>query len=292
MSARRVIFARRLDRAFDGFRSGIGEKYVVGETDLDEAPGQTFRLWDLEQIGGMPDFRALLMERLEKMRMSMAKRRHGDAAAEIEKPLALRRSQPGAITPLEGEIDAGISGKQRRGQDRTPGYWPTQAFPVREAPGETLVQFASCSQYHGSRMPLSAGHSSKLGLEGLLHQQANLDGPFGGLRPLRKFSPLQSEEWSESETHGHLISLRPGRRHPRWGANGAGGHSLKRPIWAAARVRRAWRRPVLPLRGAYALLRRAFAILPAIFSVALRGLLDRWGAHRRPCRNLPPGSRR
>ena len=164
MSARRVIFARRLDRAFDGFRSGIGEKYVVGETDLDEAPGQTFRLWDLEQIGGMPDFRALLMERLEKMRMSMAKRRHGDAAAEIEEPLALRRSQPGAITPLEGEIDAGISGKQRRGQDRTPGYCPTQAFPVREAPGETLVQFASCSQYHGSRMPLSAGHSSKLGL--------------------------------------------------------------------------------------------------------------------------------
>jgi hypothetical protein len=120
VSARSVVFARRLNRAFDGFRSGIGEKYVVGETNLDEAPGQAFGLRDLEEIGGMPDFRALLMQRLEKMRMAMAERRHGDAAAEIKKPLALRRSQPGAIAPLEGEVDPGISGKQRRDHDFTP----------------------------------------------------------------------------------------------------------------------------------------------------------------------------
>ena len=111
MAARRLIFARRLDRPFDCFRSGIGEKHEVGETDLDEAPGQTFRLRDFEQIGGVPNFRALLMERLNEMRVAIAERRHRDAATEIEKPLAGRRGQPGAIALLEGEIDAVISGK-------------------------------------------------------------------------------------------------------------------------------------------------------------------------------------
>ena len=65
MSAGRLIFARCLDRAFDGFRARIGEKHVVREADLDEAPGQTFRFRDLKQIGDMPDFRALFMERVK-----------------------------------------------------------------------------------------------------------------------------------------------------------------------------------------------------------------------------------
>ena len=59
------------------------------------------------------------------MRMAVAKRRHRDAAAEIEKPLAFRRGQPGAIPPLECQSDPGIGGKQRRGHDLTPGYRPT-----------------------------------------------------------------------------------------------------------------------------------------------------------------------
>src|ERR1700730_4133155 len=134
MSARRLILARCFDGAFDGFRSGIGEKYVVGESDLDEAPGQAFRLWDLEQIGGVPDFRALLIERGDEMRVGIPERRHGDAAAEIEKPLARCRGQPSSIAPLEGELDAGIGGKQRRGHFFTPRYWPGQTLPVRETP--------------------------------------------------------------------------------------------------------------------------------------------------------------
>src|ERR1700730_14474711 len=46
MAAPRLIFARRLDGALDGFCSGIGEKYVVGETHLGEAAGQTVRFVD------------------------------------------------------------------------------------------------------------------------------------------------------------------------------------------------------------------------------------------------------
>ena len=44
MSARRLIFARRLDRAFDGFGAGIGEERVIGETDFAQARGETLGL--------------------------------------------------------------------------------------------------------------------------------------------------------------------------------------------------------------------------------------------------------
>src|SRR5579875_2232457 len=109
-----MIFARSLDGAFDGLRARIGEKHVIGEARSDETLGEALRLGDLKQIGRMPQFGALFIESRNEMRMTVAKRGDGNAAAKVKKALAGRRGQPSSLSPFEGEIDAGIGRKQRR----------------------------------------------------------------------------------------------------------------------------------------------------------------------------------
>ncbi len=77
------------------------KKRVIGEADLRKARGETLRLRNFEKVGGVPKLAALLNQRFDEMGMRIAERGHGDAAAEIEKSFACRRSQPDSHFPAQ-----------------------------------------------------------------------------------------------------------------------------------------------------------------------------------------------
>jgi len=52
----------------------------------------------------MPEFRALLIERGDEVRVTVAERCHGDTAAEVEKTLAGRRGQPDSVTRSKARL--------------------------------------------------------------------------------------------------------------------------------------------------------------------------------------------
>ena len=106
-----VEFSRGLDRAFNRLGSGIGEENEIGEGRLDEPPGQLFGLWNLIKIGDMPWLVGRRPQRLDKMRMRIAQRHHGDSAAEIEISLSIGGKEPSALAPLESDVRSGIGGK-------------------------------------------------------------------------------------------------------------------------------------------------------------------------------------
>ena len=59
-------------------------------------------------------FCGLLADRRDQMRMRVAERIDRDARGEIEIALAVGRDQPGALAPLEGEVDPRIGRQQMR----------------------------------------------------------------------------------------------------------------------------------------------------------------------------------
>jgi hypothetical protein len=76
--------------------------------------GQPLAFGNAVEVGDVPDLLCLLGERLDELRMRVAERVDRDAAGEIEIAIAVLRDQPGALTPLESEIDTGVSRQQMR----------------------------------------------------------------------------------------------------------------------------------------------------------------------------------
>ena len=76
--ARRLVFARHLDGAFQRFRTGVGEEDLVGESGLAQTVGETFRFRNAVKIGNVPEFGSLFVQRGNKTRMRMTKRIDGD----------------------------------------------------------------------------------------------------------------------------------------------------------------------------------------------------------------------
>ena len=82
---------------------------MSAKLDRAQPVGQPFAFRDAVEIGDVPDLVRLLGQRLDQMRMRVAKRIDGDAGGEIEVALAFGREQPSALAPLESEVDARIS---------------------------------------------------------------------------------------------------------------------------------------------------------------------------------------
>jgi hypothetical protein len=83
-----MIAARDFHRAFDRLGAGIGEEHIVGEGLLAEPRREPFLSRDAMQIGHMPQFFRLLLERLDEMGMGVAERGHRDTRGEVEKTFA------------------------------------------------------------------------------------------------------------------------------------------------------------------------------------------------------------
>ena len=79
--------------------------------------GEPLSLRNAEQVGDVPELLRLLAERLDEVRMRVTERVHRHAGREIEIALAVRRDEPSAVTPLEGEIGARVGGQEMRGHD-------------------------------------------------------------------------------------------------------------------------------------------------------------------------------
>ena len=75
----RLIFARHLDRALDRLGAGILEKYRVGEARRAQPVGELLAFRNAIEIGDVPEFLRLLGQRLDQLRMRMAKRIDSDA---------------------------------------------------------------------------------------------------------------------------------------------------------------------------------------------------------------------
>ena len=107
VTVHKVIAARRLDRAFQRFRTGIGKEDTVGETVFDEALRKPLLARDVVEVRDMPELARLLGQRRYEMRMAMPERIDRDAACEIEIAIAVRGVEPAALASLESERRAG-----------------------------------------------------------------------------------------------------------------------------------------------------------------------------------------
>ena len=107
-----VIAARRLDGALDRLGAGIGEEHLVGEGRGDQPLGEAALAGNLVEVGDVPELAGLLGQRGDEMRVAVAERVDGDAAAEIEVALAVVGDQPAALAPLEGQ------GRPRKGIEK------------------------------------------------------------------------------------------------------------------------------------------------------------------------------
>ena len=108
MAVNRLAPARHLDRRLVGLGARIGEENKVGEGRVDEAPGKALAFGVLIEVRNMPQLRALIRQRFDEMRMGVADRGHGDAGAEIEIALAVRRNEPAALASLESDLGPGV----------------------------------------------------------------------------------------------------------------------------------------------------------------------------------------
>ena len=109
LAAGGMVFAGDLDRAFDGFGSGIVEKHEIREACRAKPLGQPLAFRNAIEIGDVPDLFRLLGQRLDQPRMRVAERVDADAGGKIEIALAAGRGQPGTLAPLESKVDARIS---------------------------------------------------------------------------------------------------------------------------------------------------------------------------------------
>ena len=117
MTARRVILARGLDRAFQRLGAGVGEEHIVGEGLFNQPLRQPLGLRNLEQIRHMPELLRLFGQGVDEMRMAVPKTADRDARAKIEIARPVRRRQPCAVAALEGDRRAGV-GRQKGGIGR------------------------------------------------------------------------------------------------------------------------------------------------------------------------------
>ena len=93
-------------------------KNTCRRRSLAQPLGQPLAFRDAVQVGDVPELLGLLGQRLDQMRMGVAERVDRDAGGEIEVALAVGRDQPGALAPLESEVDARISRQQMRAHGR------------------------------------------------------------------------------------------------------------------------------------------------------------------------------
>ena len=119
--------ARGLDRALDRLGARIGEEDPVGEGRRAQALGETRLSRNLVEVRGVPQPAGLRGQRRDQVRMGVAERVDGDAAAEIEIGLAGGVIEPGALAAVGGKGGASIGVEQ--GRPHRHGPFPSSRVP-------------------------------------------------------------------------------------------------------------------------------------------------------------------
>ena len=109
------VAPRGLDRAFQRLGAGIGEEHLVGEGRPGQTLGEPGLARNFVDIGQVPQFVGLVLQRFDKVRMGVAERIDGDAGREIEIAFAGGGLQPHAMAALEHDRNAVVCVVQRLG---------------------------------------------------------------------------------------------------------------------------------------------------------------------------------
>ncbi len=83
------VVARQLESGLVRFRAGVGEEDAIGEGGVDKLAGKAQRRLVGKDVAQMPQGFALGFQRLDQRRMTVAQRRDGDAAGEVDILFAL-----------------------------------------------------------------------------------------------------------------------------------------------------------------------------------------------------------
>jgi len=134
LPARMMITACGLDCAFQCFGAGIREEGAIREGRLRQATGQPLLPRNLVEIGQVPQFVGLLLERGDEVGMRMPKRIHRDAGGKIQISLAVLARQPDAVAALEAERSAVIGLEKRRRRCHL-AQTPTQGHTAKGSDG-------------------------------------------------------------------------------------------------------------------------------------------------------------
>ncbi len=110
MAVDRLPPPRHFHRRLVGLGARIGEEDKVGEGRLGKTAREALALGILIEVRNVPQFRALIYEGFDEVRMGVADRGHGDAGAEIEIAFPARRHEPAALAALESNIGPGVGG--------------------------------------------------------------------------------------------------------------------------------------------------------------------------------------
>ena len=97
IAVRRVVLARRLQRAFDRFGARVGEEHDVSEAVARVLRGELFLARDLEHVRRVPELARLLGQRFHQNRGCVAQSVHRDAGDAVEIFVALIVPDPAAF---------------------------------------------------------------------------------------------------------------------------------------------------------------------------------------------------
>jgi hypothetical protein len=92
------VGARELECSFPGFNAAVGEEDAVKATDLCEPESEFCCVFMEKEIGGVEEALALTVDRFFDGGVSIAKRRHSDAAEEIEIVVAVFVAEINALS--------------------------------------------------------------------------------------------------------------------------------------------------------------------------------------------------
>src|ERR1700722_18257557 len=108
MAADRMAPARHLDCRLVGLGARIGEEHQISEGRISQAPSETLPFGILIEVRNVPQFRALVRQRVDEMGMSVADRSHGDAGPEIKIALPGGGHEPAPLASLESDLGPGV----------------------------------------------------------------------------------------------------------------------------------------------------------------------------------------
>ena len=107
-----MIFARHLQRAFDGLGPAVGEEDGVGKGRGGQLLRQFFLTGDAKDVRNVPQFSGLPGQRIDQPGVGMAQRVGGDARHAVEKAAAVVGDDPRSLAMGEDRLGAVIDGQQ------------------------------------------------------------------------------------------------------------------------------------------------------------------------------------